>query len=173
VAALQAGPAAVTRVPIEGGGAWVVRRHWTRRPRWRSIGRWRRERIRKTTGRRVERFRWWDIDFFPLLSGGDLPAGCVMVILLVVVVLLVVFFGGPLVLFLGEWLIAIGAFVVGVVARVLFRRPWIVAATRVDADGTVVAQHTWNVVGWRASDTARRKVETALRGGSAPEEIVV
>jgi hypothetical protein len=56
--------------------------------------------------------------------------------------------------------------VVGVVGRVLFRRPWTVDA--IDPAGTRVA---WSIVGWRSSrDTRRFIADRILATGSVPTE---
>jgi hypothetical protein len=53
-----------------------------------------------------------------------------------------------------------------VVGRVLFRRPW-----TVDAVDPVGARHTWSVVGWRASGTARQLVADRIAAtGTVPTQ---
>lgn len=68
--------------------------------------------------------------------------------------------------------------VLGVAARVLFRRPWVVEARSAeplppettdawssDAPVPAVRRHTWRVVGWRASGEQVEAVAKALAHG--------
>ncbi len=76
----------------------------------------------------------------------DLFDDLVLVLAVVVVVLLVVFVVLPLVLVVIDLVLVILLSVLGVIGRVVFRRPWLVEAA--SSDGRA---HTWPVVGWRAS----------------------
>ena len=59
--------------------------------------------------------------------------------------------------------------VVGVVGRVLFRRPWTVDA--IDPAGT---RHAWSVVGWRSSRDARRFIADRIAAtGAVPTDVEV
>jgi fatty acid desaturase len=126
------------------GNRWVVRRHWT--PRWAKVDvgkRFRKVRRRRTKAPKQRRKRWWhNID-------GDIPLdfdGIVVVLAIIVALLMLWFLVIPLLLILFDVLIVIVLFVVGLTTRVLFRRPWIIVATR--DDGAEVQRE---VVGWRAS----------------------
>jgi hypothetical protein len=72
----------------------------------------------------------------------DLLAG--FAILLVVVLLVVILL--PLLLVVVELAVLTLLTVLGLVARVVFRRPWVVEAT-----DSGPFRHTWRIVGWRAS----------------------
>jgi hypothetical protein len=79
----------------------------------------------------------------------------IVVVLAIIIVLLILWFAViPLLLILFDILIVVVLFVVGLPARVFFRRPWIIVATRNDG-----AEIQREVVGWRAS----RDEMTALR----------
>ncbi len=53
--------------------------------------------------------------------------------------------------------------VLGIVARVLFRRPWVVEATSGDE-----MRRTWRIVGWRASHEAVDSIAGTLAHGHPP-----
>lgn len=82
---------------------------------------------------------------------------------IVLVVLFVVFVGLPLLLALLDVLVIVLLTAVGIVARVLFRRPWLVEATGGDQ-----MRRTWRVVGWRASREAVDDIADTLAHGHAP-----
>lgn len=81
----------------------------------------------------------------------DLAEGVLVFLVAVAVILFLIFIGFPFLIALGELLVVVLFAVVGVVSRVLFRRPWTVDA--VDPAG---AHHAWSVVGWRSSGAARQ-----------------
>jgi hypothetical protein len=54
---------------------------------------------------------------------------------------------------------------VGLIGRVLFRRPWRIVATPDDAPAD---QLMWDVPGWRASSEAIEEIATALKSGREP-----
>ncbi|MGN6587104.1 MAG: hypothetical protein ACTHKT_06460 [Solirubrobacterales bacterium] len=58
----------------------------------------------------------------------------------------------------------------GVVARVVFRRPWIVLAEKL---GDPEEQVAFAVKGWRDSSTALRELRTALAATGPPERLTV
>jgi hypothetical protein len=70
----------------------------------------------------------------------------VILVVLVVVVLVLAFLVIPLLLVLLDVLFLIVLLLIGIGARVAFRRPWVVEAT--DAGPL---RHTWRIVGWKAS----------------------
>jgi hypothetical protein len=66
-----------------------------------------------------------------------------------------------LVVFVAPLLVAIAG--VGLIGRIVFRRPWTVEA-RAD-DGTMLR---WQVIGWRASGEFRARAAESLRAGVIP-----
>lgn len=103
---------------------------------------------------------------------GSADPGCALdafdellfVLVLVLVLLLVVFFVAPLVLALLDLLFVIVLVALGVVARVVFRRPWRVEAEALDGAGPRRLV-TWRVVGWRASGAHVEAVARHLEAG--------
>jgi hypothetical protein len=91
----------------------------------------------------------------------DLGAAVLIVLALVVIALVVV----PLLLF-GIELILLGLLVaIGIVARTLLGRPWVVQAIPQDEKtGTL----TWPVVGWRRSARVIEEVAASLEAGLDP-----
>lgn len=143
-------------------GIWQVRRRWVpRRLGAQSV--WARflERTRKV------RRRTSDLADVPDPGcSGDLLEGIVGIIVIFVVVLFMVFVGLPFLIALGELLIIVLLALIGVVSRVLFRRPW-----TVDAVSPTGEHHVWPVVGWKASGAARKFVaERIVATGSVPSE---
>ena len=72
----------------------------------------------------------------------------------------------PLVLALLDVVIVVILLAVSVLARVLFRRPWIVEATAPGRD-----RLTTSVVGWRAALRRRDEIADSLRRGLRPETV--
>ena len=139
------------------GNRWVVRRHWT--PRWARVDvgkRFRKVRWRRTKAPKQRRKRWWDNIDIPL----DFDA-IVVVLAIIVALLLLWFLVIPLLLVLFDVLIVIVLFLAGLTTRVLFRRPWLIVATRHDG-----AEIQREVVGWRASrdaiTTLRQEIEVGF-----------
>jgi hypothetical protein len=94
----------------------------------------------------------------------DAAEAIAVFVVAVVVILFVVLIGLPLLIALGELVLVLLLAVLGVVGRVVFRRPWIV-----DAVGPGGEHHVWNVVGWRASGAVRRFVaERVATTGAVP-----
>jgi len=125
-------------VTTPAGETWRVRRLWV--PRMRGETLWSRLR------RRIKRVR----GVSELADVGD---GCfldlddlVILLVLIVVVLLLVFLVIPLLMVLLDVLFLIVLLLIGIGARVAFRRPWVVEAT--DAGPL---RYTWRIVGWKAS----------------------
>jgi len=140
-----------------------VRRRWA--PRWASetlLGRFRR--FAATVLRRRGKVR----DHSDILDVGCLfdelawVIGLVLLVLLVVTVVLFVFVV-PLVLAVVDVVVVLAIAGAGLLARVVFRRPWTVEA-RAD-DGTVLS---WQVVGWRASRERRDEIAQLLAAGVTP-----
>ena len=135
------------------GRRWVVRRRWA--PRgvdsvWRRFQR----RFRQVFDKSGDLV---DADPGCLeLFGEGLLAG----LAIIAAILLAVFVVIPLLVAVVDLLIVILLFVLGALARIVFRRPWTIEAR---PDNGVV--HEWRVVGWRASDEFRRDVATRLASG--------
>lgn len=142
------------------GGVWQVRRRWAPR----HIGSqtiWARfwDRTRKVRKRTTDAADLPDPGCAP-----DVAEGVVVFIGLVLLVLFLIFIGIPLLVALGELVLILLLAVAGVIGRVLFRRPWTVDAASPQGD-----RHTWSVVGWKASATARSFVATRIiETGAAP-----
>lgn len=101
----------------------------------------------------------------------------VLVVVLAVGVLVLV--GVPLLLAVVDLVFLLLVTVLGLAARVLFRRPWVVearsstplapdpgAARPSDAPVPAARRHTWRVVGWRASGEHVDHVANALAHGN-------
>jgi hypothetical protein len=117
--------------------------------------------------RRTSRSTRDHADVADLLDGADLlddVPGVVVGIVLFLLLALFVFVGIPVLVALGELAFLLLLTLGGLVARVLFRRPWTVDA--VSPDGR---RYAWPVVGWRASGDVRRRVADQVRAtGDAP-----
>jgi hypothetical protein len=99
----------------------------------------------------------------------DFADGLVVFVVIVAVVLFLIFFGIPFLIALGEFVLIILLAVVGVIGRVLFRRPWTVDT--VDPSGV---SHSWSVVGWRASGAARKFIADRITASdNVPTEVEV
>lgn len=102
-------------------------------------------------------------------DGLDAAEGClalddlIVVAGLVVVVVLAVFFVIPLMVALVDVLLLLVVAGLGIVGRVVFRRPWVVEAR---STGGVVLR--WRVVGWRASREFRGQAAESLDAGVVP-----
>lgn len=151
------------RVKVETtAGTWLVRRRWApRRLGAQSV--WARflERTRKV------RRRTADLADVPDPGcGGDLLEGVAVFIVVIIVVLFMIFIGLPFLIALGELLIIVLLALLGVVGRVLFRRPW-----TVDAVSPTGQHHSWPVVGWRASGAARKFIaERVVATSTVPSD---
>ncbi|HPB45406.1 MAG: hypothetical protein M9952_08900 [Microthrixaceae bacterium] len=94
----------------------------------------------------------------------DLGEGIAIALLVIAAALLFIFLGIPLLIALGELALLLVLFVIGVVTKVVFRRPWTVEA--IDHTGE---RHAWRVVGWRASGEVRNLVaERVTTTGAVP-----
>lgn len=86
--------------------------------------------------------------------------GMLTIVLFFVVIL-------PLVLAVVELVVLVVAFVLGVAARFVFRRPWIVQTSRVGHPGRVA----WKVVGWRRSGEVVDELARRLQAGRRDVDI--
>jgi hypothetical protein len=137
------------------GRTWRVRRRWL--PRLGGQTLW---------GRFHRRFRKL-VDSMTDVPVGDpgcldvVGEGFVVVVLVIAAVLFVVFIGLPLALAVLDMVLVLLFAVVGLVARVVFRRPWVVEARAGDGSG-----HEWRVVGWRRSGRAMDELRQLLAAGA-------
>lgn len=100
------------------------------------------------------------------VGNGCMPGGLddLAVLALVLVVLAVaIFVVIPLLAAIVDLLILVVLALFGILARILFRRPWHVEATATDG-----ARHVWRVVGWRRSGERRDQVAQMLAAGVTP-----
>ncbi len=145
------------------GRRWEVRRQWAPRLKGRGL------RARLTRRRRSEDGDGggWDLvlDVLPIDVADGLPGIVIGALLLVALVLLLVFVLAPLLLALLDAAVVIALLVGGLVARVLFRRPWTVEA--VADDGTELY---FQAVGLGASRRLRDDVAERLSHGHLPED---
>ena len=160
-------------VTTPAGERWRVGRVWA--PRLGGETLWARLRRRTRIGRSLARGAGEAGDPGCLLDAAS-DAFWVLVIVIVVTVLVLV--GVPLVLALVDIVVLAVLTLLGIAARVLFRRPWVVdarstaappAATDAgpsDAPVLAVRRHTWRVVGWRASGEQVEHVANALAHGN-------
>lgn len=87
----------------------------------------------------------------------------VVFLVLGLLALLLVLVGLPLIFALVDALVLGLLTVLGIVTRVVFRRPWVVEAT-----GDTSTRLTWRIVGWRASGDAVEVISRALAHGYPP-----
>ncbi len=131
------------------GGPWDVHRRWVTR-----LG-------RENFGRRVgRRFRRSGRNLDVVDGSGCLPDldGILFFLLALVLLVLFVVFVLPLLVVAVEVLLGLVVVLLGVVAKVVFRRPWAIDAF--GADGTHLR---WKEVGWRATTRKVDEVVTALQ----------
>lgn len=161
-------------VTTPAGEQWRVRRVWA--PRLGGETLWARLRRRTRIGRSLARGAGEASDPGCLLDAAS-DAFWILVIVITVTVLVLV--GLPLVLALVDILVLALLTLLGIAARVLFRRPWVVEARSTaaappaaadawpsDAPVLAVRRHTWRVVGWRASGEQVDDVANALVHGN-------
>lgn len=84
-------------------------------------------------------------------------------LMIVVGIVVFVIVGWPLLVLLVDFAWLAFAVVVGVLGRVIFRRPWRVEAVRDDG-----VRHSWDVVGFRKAGRQRDTVARALAAGVPP-----
>lgn len=130
------------------GNRWYVRRVWLP---WRPTWRRRRKKVRLDTDHPLED-----------------AVGCVLDIetaLIGVALLLAAYFVWPVLVALAELVLLA---LLGMLARVLLRRPWIVEATPATGRG----RFRWKVVGWRRSgevvDAVAERLSSGDRSVSVP-----
>jgi len=161
-------------VTAPSGDTWRVRRVLV--PRLGDETLWSRFRRRTRAGRSLARGAGEASDPGCLL---DAVSDAFWILVLVVVVTVLVLVGVPLVLAIVDVLVLAMLTLLGIGARVLFRRPWVVEARSAEplapegtdawpSDGPVLAvrRHTWRVVGWRASGEQVADVANALVHGN-------
>lgn len=90
----------------------------------------------------------------------DVVAIALLVVVLVLVALVVVL---PLVFVVVDLAILVVLALVGLVAKMVFRRPWVVEA--VTDRGK---RHEWRVVGWRRSGERCQEIAQSLEAGVIP-----
>jgi hypothetical protein len=146
-----------TTVVAPDGRRWKVRRRWA--PRLGAESAWGRFR------RRVSRTARRTGDL------ADAPTGCLDVfgegiaiaVAVIAVTLIVVFVILPLVVAVVDLVFVLLLALLGILARIAFRRPWTVDATADDGEA-----HTWRIVGWRASGDQVTRAAEHLAAGLAP-----
>lgn len=92
----------------------------------------------------------------------DLDAIAVVVIV-IVAVLLAVFVVIPLLVAIVDLLILVVLGLLGILARIVLRRPWVVEASAADGE-----RHVWRVVGWRRSGERLDHIAQMLSAGIVP-----
>ncbi len=128
------------------GNRWYVRRVWLPwRPKWRG----RRKKPELQVNDRVED-----------------AVGCLLdweALLVIVAVLLAFYFVWPVLVALAEVAVLVVLVLLGALARVVLRRPWIVEATPATGPG----RFRWKVVGWRHSGEVVDQVAEQLAAGAS------
>lgn len=143
------------------GARWRVRRVWA--PRLGTETVWGRLRRRMRKGRRFMGRRAADAADVPDPGCLSDAADELALVLVAVVVLVFLFFVGiPFVLAIIDLALFVVLTLLGIGARVVFRRPWLVEAR--GPDGQRV---TWRVVGWRDSGETVDAAANALTHGLA------
>lgn len=92
-----------------------------------------------------------------------LGEGVAVAVVVIVVVAAAIFVGIPLLVAVVDLVIVVLLALLGLVARVVLRRPWTVEARA--EDGTAL---DWRVAGWRASGERITEVEQLLAAGVEP-----
>lgn len=136
------------------GRTWTVRRRWV--PRLGPETLW--ARVRRRVRQTVRRTSDLDPGTGCLDFGGldDVLVALVLLIVLAAAVFVVI----PLLVALLDVLLVVLLSLLGVVARIAFRRPWTIEA--VASDDTRLA---WHVVGWKQSGALVRDLADRLRVG--------
>lgn len=89
--------------------------------------------------------------------------GIVVLLIVVAALLLLVFVVVPLLVVIVDLVILLVLAFLGIVARVAFRRPWVLEAASGDGQ-----RHQWRVVGWRSSGERCREIAQMLTAGVTP-----
>lgn len=139
-------------------GNWQVHRRWTPR-RLRPDSVWQRLKNRSRKGRRA--LDYADAASPPGGCGIDLLEGIVVVIFLLLALVFIFMVGIPLLIAIGELVILLLLVIIGLISKVLFRRPWTIDATSPENEIT-----EWHVIGWRKSVMARDYVADRIRIGA-------
>lgn len=147
------------RVSTPEGQVWNVRRRWVPRLGQETLWQRFRRRIHRTFERATEGA---EADPGCLADFGE---GLVAGVAILLFVLFLVFVAVPLLVAVVDVLIVLLLAALGVLARVVLRRPWVVEAR--SGTRTVI----WRVVGWRASGEQRDRVaEWIASTGTVPPE---
>ena len=154
------------QVQSPDGTQWRVRRRWL--PRHENLGRKllrtraerRQARAVRVAERKEKESRWWDaLDLTPF----DLFDDIGFALLAVVAVVFLLLWGWPFLVALLDVVLVLLLAIAGLVARVVFRRPWLVEATGGEA------RLSRAVVGWRASSRMVDAWAEELRHGRGLE----
>jgi hypothetical protein len=140
------------------GRTWIVRRRLA--PRLGSESLW--GRFHKRYRKVVERTG----DVADVDPGGCLDVvgeGIVAAIGVIVVVLVLIFIAIPLLVAIVDVVIVIGIALLGIGARIVLRRPWVVEAS---AGGGLTVR--WRVVGWKASGERVDEIAKQIAVGTTP-----
>lgn len=145
------------QVTSPDGAHWRVRRRWLDRPLPDLRKRFREYREENSGDGMLDGFFY--IDFADSIWAG---------IAFAVLVALVVFLLLPLIGLALELILLIALLGVGLVARVIFRRPWTVEAVELDKGGRSAS---YAVKGWRRSGRAVAEIATAVEISGPPDRI--
>ena len=142
-------------VQAPDGSLWTIKRVWIPfRPRWRA---------KKPEGSLDA------LDGADVVSSLDDPLGCGIAIAIAIAVVVIGFIGWvfvlPVLIFLGEVVLLLLAVVLGIVARVLFRRPWTIEVRKRSARAEPVRVPA---VGWRGSRERIEELANEIRHGRGP-----
>jgi hypothetical protein len=140
------------------GTVWQVGFRWLpRSPRWPGVG-FRQWRKRKEKSRDSNLGDWFD------LGMPDSLTALIVIVLCVAAVVLAWLFVFPALFFVFDILLLLVIAGLGILARVVLRRPWIIEAK--SSEG----RYDWGVVGWRAAKRGVDQVALWLRNGGSPAE---
>ena len=163
-------------VTTPGGHGWRVRRVWA--PRLGGEGLWNGFRRRTRVSRRVASEAG---DVADPGCVGDLLDDLIAIVVIAAVVAFTLLVAIPLLMAILDVMLLALLTVLGIGARIVFRRPWVVEARSTtpvpvdarDGDGgptaaptTELRRHTWRVVGWRASGDMVDAVANVLAHGN-------
>lgn len=138
---------------VAGAAPWDVHRRWVTR-----LGR---ENFGRRAGRRFRR-SGRNLDVADAGCAPDLD-GILFAIVAVIVVVLFVIFILPVLVVAVEILLGAVIVLLGLVAKIVFRRPWAIDAFA--GDGTHLR---WKEVGWRATTARIDEITAALSHGVIP-----
>jgi hypothetical protein len=137
------------------GARWKVRRRWLERPP---------PKLRRSFRKNREEAA----DAFALLplEGFDAPMVLIIVVIVAVLIVLVVL---PLLGVALELIALLFLFLSGLVARIVFGRPWIVEAIKVGDPETRVV---YEVKGWRQSSQALSELRASVTSSGQPQTVL-